>query len=297
MPNPNVEPEKTIGYEYPPLPVSYNRRDAILYSLGIGANDLKYTFEGDEEFSLFPTYPVVLTFKGTKHDIVPFGENMGIPGLSFDPSMILHGEQYLEVLRHPLPVDGQFVNKAKITGLYDKGKGALVVTETNMCNESGQPLVKMISGTFIRGLGGFGGDKGPSGPVNVPPQRPPDAVLEDTTLPQQALIYRLSGDYNPLHANPMFAQMVGFERPILHGLCTFGFAAKAVIKQFANNDPTKFKSISVRFSSPVLPGETLVTQMWREGRNKIIFQTLVKERNKVVISNAAVELYDTAAKL
>jgi len=131
--------------------------------------------------------------------------------------------------------------------------------------------------------------------VNVPPNRPPDVVDEQKTLDTQALLYRLSGDYNQLHANTMIAQMVGFEKPILHGLCTFGFAANAAIKHFCNNEPKRFKSIQVRFSSPVYPGETLVTEMWRQSPTTVIFQTKVKERDKKVITNAAVELYESGA--
>jgi acyl dehydratase len=188
------------------------------------------------------------------------------------PKLTHSGEQAVEVL-HSLPTSGKFINKSKIIGFYDKGKGAVMVQESMLvCAQSGTPYVRQTSSTFIRGIGGFGGDKGPSGDVNVPPKRLPDAVVEDQTCTEQAKIYRLSGDYNPLHVDPEIAKSVGFEKPMyvheecgsvcsqhdsvrthfsitsLHGLCTFGFAARAILKKFCNNDTTLFKSIAVRFA-------------------------------------------------
>ena len=132
---------------------------------------------------------------------------------------------------------------------------------------------------------------GPSADINVPPAREPDAVIEEKTDPNQTLLYRLSGDWNPLHADPAFAKAFGYDRPILHGLCTFGYCGRHVIKAFSKNDPRYFKSIKVRFAKNVFPGETLVTKMWKESDTRIVFETSVKERNEVVIKNAAVELY------
>src|SRR5262249_10576441 len=148
----------------------------------------------------------------------------------------------------------------------------------------------------VRGAGGWGGDRGPSAEINVPPDRAPDARIEEKTSEAQALLYRLSGDINPLHADPGFAKAFGFDRPILHGLCTFGFAVRHVLKEFSNADPRFFKSVKVRFSESVFPGETIVTEMWKEpaasgGGSRIVFRCTVKERDKVVISNAALELY------
>jgi 3-hydroxyacyl-CoA dehydrogenase/3a,7a,12a-trihydroxy-5b-cholest-24-enoyl-CoA hydratase len=143
----------------------------------------------------------------------------------------------------------------------------------------------------VRGAGGWGGERGPSGDINVPPAREPDAVIEEKTDANQALLYRLSGDWNPLHADPAFAKAFGFERPILHGLCTYGHVARHVIKSFCGNDPRKFKSIKVRFAESVFPGETLITRMWKESETRVMFETKVKERDKLVIKNAAVELY------
>eukprot|EP01102_Stenamoeba_stenopodia_P006485 TRINITY_DN1778_c0_g1_i7.p1 TRINITY_DN1778_c0_g1~~TRINITY_DN1778_c0_g1_i7.p1 ORF type:complete len:310 (-),score=58.91 TRINITY_DN1778_c0_g1_i7:45-932(-) len=293
----SVNVAKVLATQFEPVPVSYTRRDLILYALGVGASELKFTYENDEAFSALPTYPVVLGMKGTTSDVVPFGSGyQAIEEFPIDPAMILHGEQSLELLAGALPLEGRFTNKSKIIGLYDKGKGAVMVTETLTYDERDTPLVRAVSSIFVRGAGGFGGDRGPSGVANQPPNRAPDAVVTEKTTDNQALLYRLSGDYNPLHIDPEMATMVGFKKPILHGLCTFGFAARAVLKQYLNNNTKLFKAISVRFANPVYPGETLATEMWKEG-NKIIFQVKVVERNVVVVSNGCVDVGTEKARL
>jgi len=293
----STDPAKVLAYRPPPLSVQYNRKDLLLYALGTGATDLKFVYEGDSEFSALPTYSTVLGFKGDSNDIVQFGKYFGfIPGIEINPAMVLHGEQETEVLKHPIPLEGTFLNNTKPIGLYDKGSGAVLVQETiTVDKHTGEAVFRNVGSTFIRGAGGFGGDRGPSAiNLNVPPKRAPDRVHEDKTNPFQALLYRLSGDYNPLHADPSFAQSVGFQAPILHGLCSYGYAARAVLKHFCDNDVNRFKSIKVRFASPVNPGETLVTTMWKESESKIIFEVSVKERNKVVIANAACEIIPAA---
>jgi len=283
----SVDLSKILNYQYPDRNVEYNRRDVILYGLGIGAKELNYVYENDPNFATIPTYATALVMKGTNIDVFPFAPTGSLPGLKFNPAMLLHGEQTVEILNN-LPTSGNFVHKSKIIGFYDKGKGAVLVTEGLLVDpKSSKTYVRLTSSSFIRGLGGFGGDKGPSGDVNIPPKRTPDVIHEDPTSTDQAKIYRLSGDYNPLHIDPKVSGSVGFEKPILHGLCTFGFAARAVLKHFCNNNTQYFKSIAVRFSSPVYPGETLVTEMWRTG-NDVLFQVRVKERNVIVISNAKV---------
>ena len=180
----------------------------------------------------------------------------------------------------------------RISDIFDKGKNAVVVFSVESRDkETGTPLVKNDIAMIVRGAGGWGGDRGPSGDINVPPNRAPDAVVTEKIGESQALLYRLSGDWNPLHVDPGFATAFGFERPILHGLCTFGHVGRHVINSFCQGDPRYFKSIKVRFADSVFPGETLKTEMWRENEGKVIVRTTVVERNKVAISNAAVELY------
>ena len=173
-----------------------------------------------------------------------------------------------------------------IKAIYDKGKAALVVVETESVDQKGRLLFRNTSGIFARGEGGFGGDRGPSGPKNAPPDRKPDKSIAMKTLPQQALIYRLSGDMNPLHADPDFAKLGGFDRPILHGLCTYGYAGRAVLKAYCNDDPARMKSFEVRFSGVVYPGETITTDMWQIEPGRIVL-TAKTERGEAVLSGGA----------
>jgi len=273
--------------------VSYNTRDLILYSIGIGSDDLRFVYEFDSDFAPFPTYPIVLGFKGTSSNVVGFPSEAMIQTSLVPPlegiKVMLDGERYLEVV-NPLPKEGASLTlKNTLLGIHKKGQGAIVETETIISDES-KVYVKIISGGFLVGAKNFeSAGKSFSENISVP-KRNPDAVEESKTLASQAHIYRLSGDYNPLHIDPSFSEMSGFQQPILHGLCTFGFAARAVLKHFAGNDPAKFKSIKARFAKPVNPGETLVTTMWKEG-NKVLFEVKVKERNVVVVNNAYVELH------
>eukprot|EP00127_Corallochytrium_limacisporum_P005995 Clim_evm72s215 gene=Clim_evmTU72s215 len=305
----DVKPELAKGFVATNTLTKYNRRDLIMYALGIGATDLRYSYELNPQFAMFPTFPVVLTFKGDSFDVVEFGSPHptsarmppkagSIPGIPpYNPSMALHGEQYLEVLR-PLPTEADLMMTTKVLGVYDKGSGLLIDTETSLADpKTGDLLCRMVSGGFIRGMGGFGGEKKAPEPSYAAPKREPDAVHSQKTSEIQALMYRLSGDYNPLHADPEIAKMVKFPKPILHGLCTFGHGASAVLKTFANNDASRFRAIKVRFASPVFPGETLETRMWRDdtNKNRVLFEVWVKERNVKVISNAYVDLVGNAA--
>jgi 3-hydroxyacyl-CoA dehydrogenase/3a,7a,12a-trihydroxy-5b-cholest-24-enoyl-CoA hydratase len=299
-----IDVDTALGYEFPPQKSQYDEKDLSLYALGVGAGhhptdpgELQYVYENDANFRAIPTFGVVpalaMVFEMAKR-----GETA--PGMNYGFDRILHGEQYTE-LKRPLPPSAKLTHKAKIKEIWDKGKGAVVVTAITSFDEDGNELVYNELSTFVRGAGGWGGERGPSTDVNPAPDRKPDAVVEEKIDESQALLYRLSGDINPLHVDPSFAKAFGFEKPILHGLCTFGFAARHVIKTFSNNDPRFFKSIKVRFSESVFPGETLMTEMWKEpsadGKSdKIVFRCKVKERDKVVISNAAVELYKEIPK-
>ena len=249
--------------------------------MGAGADpdDLKFCYENAPGLVALPTFGV----------IPPFPALMGLlaaPGVDINLMMLLHGEQYLEILKPPSPSGGVLTTRPVIKNIYDKGKGALIDLEAVTTDESGDVVYKNVFGTFIRGEGGFGGEKGPAA-GNEAPDRAPDRVVEQATHPEQALIYRLSGDINPLHADPNFAAMAGFDKPILHGLCSFGFAGRAILKEFCDNDPARFNSVKVRFTRHVFPGETIVTEMWDEGGGKILFQVRTKERpEETAIANA-----------
>lgn len=278
-----------IGHQLPSFSSSYSELESIMYALGVGASvknpeDLKFVYEGSADFSCLPTFGVILAQKSMMN-----GGLAEIPGLSIEFSKVLHGEQYLELYK-PLPRSGELKCEAVVADILDKGSGTVIVMDVH--SYSGKELICYNQfSIFVVGSGGFGGKRTSEklkAAVAVP-RRPPDAVLRDTTSLNQAALYRLSGDWNPLHIDPSFASIAGFEKPILHGLCTFGFSARHVLKQFADNDVSRFKAIKVRFAKPVYPGQTLQTEMWKEG-NRIHFQTKVQETGDIVISNAYVDL-------
>ncbi|KDR76315.1 hypothetical protein GALMADRAFT_121279 [Galerina marginata CBS 339.88] len=272
----------------PTFPVSYfyKERDVILYNLGIGATEkeLKWTFEGDDEFSALPTFGVVPQF--TCSVAIPLD---WLP--NFNPAKLLHGEQYLNI-KALIPTSGELVSEARLLEVLDKGKAAAVTTIIETRDKTtGTLIFENQSTVFIRGAGGFGGkrtgsDRGAASASNAPPNRSPDTVMEEKTSTSQAALYRLSGDYNPLHILPEFAAIGGFDQPILHGLCSMGIAGKHILKSYG-----AYKDIKVRFAGVVYPGETIVTEMWKEGQ-KVIFTAKVKERNSMALAAAAVTLQD-----
>ncbi|KAG5652323.1 hypothetical protein H0H81_005391 [Sphagnurus paluster] len=273
-----------------PVEYSYTERDVILYNLGVGATakELQWVFEGDDEFGVLPTFGVVPQFaasSGLSLDWLP----------NFNPAKLLHGEQYLSI-KAPIPTSGELVNEVRLMEVLDKGKAAAVTTIVETRDKrSGKVIFENQSTVFIRGAGGFGGkrtgnDRGAASAANAPPKRSPDAVMEEKTSPSQAALYRLSGDSNPLHILPEFAAIGGFDQPILHGLCSMGIAAKHVLKTFG-----RYSDIKVRFAGVVYPGETIVTEMWKEG-GKVIFSAKVKERGTTVLAAAAATLVDSTVK-
>ena len=276
------------------LESNYDERDLSLYALGVGAarnpldkSELKYVYELGSEFAALPTYGAMPQLNAML--AAAKTGTFALPGMSFGFDRLLHGEQYME-LKRPLPPHAKLKHVFKFKNAYDKDPNAVVTFSISTQDENGEELAYNEMTSFVKGAGGWGGDRGPSGEINVPPSREPDAVIEEKTDANQTLLYRLSGDWNPLHADPDFAKAFGFEKPILHGMCTFGYCGRHVIKAFCNNDGRYFKSIKVRFAKSVFPGDTLVTRMWKESDTRIVFETLVKERNEVVIKNAAIEL-------
>jgi acyl dehydratase len=249
----------------------WSSKDSLIYALGVGAGaqdplaELEFTTENSQDVTqrALPTMPVVLG-AGVAGAYASIG--------SFNPAMLVHGEQSVALARE-LPVEGELEAVTEVVGVFDKGSGALVVTETTASLvDDGQPLFTTRSGAFIRGEGGFGGDRGPSSTFATP-ERAPDHEVAYPTRTDQALLYRLSGDRNPLHSDPKFAAMAGFDRPILHGLCTYGFTGRGLLHALCGGDPALFRSMTGRFSSPVFPGETLTVRIWVEGEGRALFQT------------------------
>jgi acyl dehydratase len=250
-----------IGTVTEPQVRRWTSTDALLYAVGVGAgypdptSDLTVTTENSAGVvqQVLPTFCTLLGATGALRGVG-----------SFNPAMLVHAEQHVE-LHAPLPPEGAAVVVGRLDDILDKRSGALVVSSADAHDEaSGAPLFTARSAVFIRGEGGFAPNAPASPPVTGPPERTPDHVVTLTTLPNQALVYRLSGDRNPLHSDPAFAARAGFDRPILHGLCTYGMACRALLRALADDDPSRMRAMSGRFTSPVFPGEDLTTEVWRE---------------------------------
>ena len=283
--DPNV-----VGVPGEPQERSWTSTDALLYAIGVGAGlgDPLHELEFTTENSIGIRQQVLPTFAVLIAQARPGGGRLG----DFDPAMLVHAEQGFE-LHRPLPVAGTVRTTAAVTGMYDKGSGALVESESIAVDAAtSEPVITIRSSTFIRGEGGFGGDRGTSAPWQLP-DRGPDHKVVYATRPEQALLYRLSGDRNPLHADPKFAARGGFARPILHGLCTYGFTGRALLHELCGGDPARFVSMGGRFSAPVLPGDTLVISIWADADGSAAFQT-AKEDGTVVIDRGRVR-YRAAA--
>jgi acyl dehydratase len=268
-----------VGVPSEPQQRSWDSKDALLYAVGVGAGlgdplqELEFTTENSQgiEQQVLPTFAVLVAQ-------ARIGRSLG----DFDRAMLVHAEQYFE-LHRPLPVEGTVSTTSTVTGIYDKGSGALVVTENVAVDvATGEPLVTSRGGTFIRGEGGFGGPRGADQPWELPDRAPDHQVVRETR-PEQALIYRLSGDRNPLHVDPKFAARGGFSQPILHGLCTYGVTGRGLLRVLCDGDPGRFRSMSGRFSRPVLPGEPLTVSIWRVADGETaLFQTTRKDGTVVI---------------
>lgn len=254
-----------VGATSEPREFSWTSKDCLLYALGVGAGqldpvneELQFTTENSKGVTqqVLPTFAVIAGMGG-----------MGAMSQAgtFDLAMMVHGEQGVR-LRAPLPVEGRVRVTGRITGVYDKGSGGVIATESEGVDAAtGEPMFTTSASLFVRGEGGWGGDRGPSGAQNTPPERAPDHEVTYETRRDQTLLYRLSGDRNPLHSDPSFAKLAGFERPILHGLCTYGFTGRALLHALCGSDPARFVSMAGRFSKPVMPGDALTVKMWVDG--------------------------------
>jgi acyl dehydratase len=269
----SIDPD-VVGAAIEPSEASWTQKDCILYALGVGAGatdplshqELQFTTENSEGVALraLPTLPVTL--------LVGQGDPFAALG-PFNRAMLVHAEQSI-ILHRPVPIEGRVRGTRRITGVYDKGSGALATLESEVVDAvTGVQMWTTRMSAFIRGEGGWGGDRGPSGPSNVAPDRDPDHTVTYRTRPDQALLYRLSGDRNPLHSDPIFARAGGFDRPILHGLCTYGFTGRALLHSLCESDPSRLHSMGARFSKPVMPGEVLTISIWIVGEGEAVFRT------------------------
>ena len=271
---------KAVGAVGEPVERSWTSKDCLLYALGVGAgaddplSELEFTTENSHgvEQKVLPSYAVIAGSAGAPWKEV--GE--------FDFARLVHGEQSFEV-NGPIPPEGTVEVTGRIAEIWDKGSGAVVVTECESVDKSsGEVRFRTRASAFIRGEGGFGGERGPSGAAFEVPDRNSDYAVKYRTRPDQALLYRLSGDRNALHSDPAFAARAGFDRPILHGLCTFGFSGRALLQSLCGGDPSAFRSMSARFTSPVFPGDELTVKIWRTGDGEALFRTETQRGDVVV---------------
>ncbi|MCC7182594.1 MAG: MaoC family dehydratase N-terminal domain-containing protein [Rhodocyclaceae bacterium] len=282
-----IDYDKLMAWKFPDAEQTYTERDSMLYALGLGfgadpmdEQQLQYVYE--EKLKAIPTMAVVLAGPG------PW---LRSPEAGINYLKVVHGEQWLTAHK-PLPPAATVVGQSRITRIIDKGegKGAVLYMERKLFDKkSGDHLATLEMSTFARGDGGFGGPPVASPVLHTVPEGPPQHTCDLSILPRQGLIYRLSGDYNPLHADPKVAKAAGFHMPILHGLCTYGTAAHAIIKTLCGYDAHRLKSLQVRFSSPVYPGETIRTEMYRDG-NVVSFRAKSVERDVVVLSNGRADI-------
>jgi acyl dehydratase len=279
--------KKLMALDLEPIEHAYGPKDCILYALGIGLgqdpiNERQLAFVYEKNLQVLPTFAVVLGYS-------PYSFRR--PELGITWSHVVHGEHGL-ALHRPIPTEGTVLGQVRILDVIDKGegRGALIYSERKITEKAGGALLATITQTtFCRADGGFGGPKRETPPPHAIPERAPDFVCDLPTRPETALLYRLSGDINPLHAEPSFAKTAGYPRPILHGLATFGISGHALLKEVCGYDPARLRAMSVRFSAPVYPGETIRTEIWRDG-GVVSFRARVVERDVIAINNGRAEI-------
>lgn len=278
-----IDREKALGAPPSTREVTWTTRDVLLYHLSLGAGadtaagpELHLTYE--RGLTVLPTFAMVAGSGISAREIPRL--SLDLPGVEIDPRAMLHAGQGLEVHR-PLPAAGSAVVTTRVSEVWDKTKAAMLVLESAAADPGGEPLWTSTMRIWIRGEGGFGGESGPSDRWAAP-DRPADEVLETATSPQQALLYRLNGDLNPLHADPVTARTAGFDRPILHGLATYGMVAKSVVDGVLGSDPERLRGLTGRFAGSLFPGETIRTSVWHEG-DGLVLHAVCPERDEAPV--------------
>ncbi|KAF2837364.1 hypothetical protein M501DRAFT_938010 [Patellaria atrata CBS 101060] len=292
----NVDYKKAVGFKYPPIKCSYLRRDVLLFAnaIGVTKDEPHLLYEMHPKFAAFPTFPINLSFKQTDQDVFDFiarTVTSSVPGVPpFDPQRSVDGERGIEIIKQ-IPVDSKGLDleiQSKVIGVYDKGGNQILEAEHVLIDTLTNTIyTKLTSTAFGIGQGGYGGPRGPAKVTVNPPSRAPDAIHTFKTSPEQAFLYRLCGDYNPLHADDEWGRRAGFKGMILQGLGTWNIAAHGILKVLGDGDVHKFKSFNARFKSVVYPGDILETRMWKvavkDGFDEIFFETVVKEDGRVAL--------------
>lgn len=272
-----------VGMTFPPVTFRWEAKDVMLYAVGVGAqpeDELDFVYEGRGP-KVLPTYAVI-----------PGMFSMGglVSHVDLDLAMLLHGEQAV-TLHRELPSEAEVTVTGRVAEVWDKGKAAVIGCE-GLVEDARGPLCTTKATLFVRGAGGFGGERGPSTADRYrPPERAPDAVVEYATRPEQAALYRLCGDRNPIHIDPDFARMAGFDKPFLHGLCTYGFAGRAILRALCGGDPARWVHFEARFADRVYCGDTIVTKLWRIAPGEAVVQCET-QRGNVVLSQAYARFRD-----
>lgn len=277
-----IDPTVAIGAELPEIEFAWTESDVLLYhlALGAGADDLRYVLE--DRLHVLPSFGVVApNFRTFEPPAVRF------PGIDLDLTKVLHGSQAI-TLHRPIPTAGKAVARPRIADVWDKEKAAVIVQEATIEDPARAPLWTTRSSIYARGEGGFGGERGPSMKPRPNPERDPESIVDIPTLSQQALLYRLCGDRNPLHADPEFAARAGFPRPILHGLCTWGIVCKAIVDAVLDGDVTRVRSYSATFFGVVFPGETLRARIWSDADRHTATVWVVERDTPVLVDGLLV---------
>ncbi|MEV0854983.1 MaoC/PaaZ C-terminal domain-containing protein [Nocardia fluminea] len=283
-----IDPATALGATLPAREFSWTPTDVQLYHLGLGAgarptDPAELAYLDDRAPQVLPTFATVAPTLGETEP-----PRVSFPGIEIDLAKVVHGHQEVEVHK-PIPATGKAVSVGRIAEIWDKGANAVIVQEHTVTGSDGEPLWTVRSSIFAKGEGGFGGERGPSTRTELP-DRAPDAELLTTTMPQQALLYRLSGDRNPLHSDPEFARGAGFPAPILHGLSTYGTVCKAITDALLDSDATRVAGFRAKFAGVLYPGETLRTKVWREADQLIAVVTVVERDDAPVLSDVALRI-------